>query len=355
MVAGPVGDTAGEAALLRRAVALARASGAVDVLTLVLLTVAGRGLLEGRFEAIIDATEGLDLAREAGLPNGVTPYLAVLAWFDAVAGRDDEARARADEVAASARVSQAGFANAIAQWGLSLLDLVKGSAEEALTRLTALSIAPPGVGHPYIGVLSAPDMIEACVLIGDAETARRALARLDAFARPGMPAWTLALAARCRALLSHEDAAEQEFSLSLRLHTESNRPFDRARTELLYGEFLRRRRRRTAAREQLRAALEHFDRLGAEPWAERARNELRATGETARKRDPSAAAQLTPQELQIARLVGEGASNKDVAAQLFLSPRTVEYHLRKVFMKLGIASRNELIRQGVTGELVALA
>ena len=115
----------------------------------------------------------------------------------------------------------------------------------------------------------------------------------------------------------------------------------------MYGEYLRREKRRQDARSQLRSALRTFDLLGAKAWSERAGTELRATGETARKRDPSAVNELTPQEFQIARLVAEGGSNKDVAARLFLSPRTVEYHLRKVFSKLGIASRAELIRLGV--------
>jgi DNA-binding CsgD family transcriptional regulator len=117
-----------------------------------------------------------------------------------------------------------------------------------------------------------------------------------------------------------------------------------ARIHLLYGEHLRRERRRIDSRTQLRAALEAFEQLGAEPWAERARTELRASGETARKRDPSTLSQLTPQELQIARFVGEGLSNKEIAAQLFLSPRTVESHLRKVFSKLSITSRTQLAR-----------
>ncbi len=123
----------------------------------------------------------------------------------------------------------------------------------------------------------------------------------------------------------------------------------------LFGEFLRRERRRGDARDQLRSALETFERLRAEPWAERTRTELRATGETARKRDPSTLHDLTPQELQIARLVAEGLSNKEAAAQLFLSPRTVEYHLRKVFTKLGIGSRADLIRDGVVGQAEAQA
>jgi DNA-binding NarL/FixJ family response regulator len=106
-------------------------------------------------------------------------------------------------------------------------------------------------------------------------------------------------------------------------------------------------RRRAEAREHLRAALDGFERFGAEHWAEHARAELRAAGESARRRDPSTIDRLTPQELQIARLVAAGGSNKEIAAQLFLSPRTVEYHLRKVFAKLGITSRSQLIRRGV--------
>ena len=161
---------------------------------------------------------------------------------------------------------------------------------------------------------------------------------------------------RARALLAKApDEAARHYEQALQAHEHGGSPFDHARTELLYGEHLRRERRRSEARPHLRSALGTFEQLGAAPWSDRASAELRATGETARKRDPSAAAQLTPQERQIARLVGEGASNKDVAAQLFLSPRTVEYHLRKVFQKLGIASRNELIRQGVAGELVAFS
>jgi DNA-binding CsgD family transcriptional regulator len=128
----------------------------------------------------------------------------------------------------------------------------------------------------------------------------------------------------------------------------ASHPFDQARAEFLFGEFLRRERRRIDAREHLRTAVEIFERLGAHPWEERARQELRASGETARRRDPSTLSELTPQELQITRLVAAGSSNKEVAAQLFLSPRTVEYHLRKVFSKLGIASRAELIKRGVS-------
>jgi DNA-binding NarL/FixJ family response regulator len=125
-------------------------------------------------------------------------------------------------------------------------------------------------------------------------------------------------------------------------HGDAARPFDQARTRLLYGEFLRRAQRRTDARDQLRAAIEAFDRIGAAPWAERAAAELRATGETVHRRETDAVVALTPQQSEIVRLVREGATNKQIAAQLFLSPRTVDYHLRNVFVRLGITSRAEL-------------
>ena len=125
------------------------------------------------------------------------------------------------------------------------------------------------------------------------------------------------------------------------------------RTQLLYGENLRRRRRRADARKYLRSAHETFERLGATPWAEQAGAELLATGETARKRDVSTADQLTPQELQIARFVSEGETNRSIATLMFLSPRTVDYHLRKIFMKLGLSSRAELMRMFLSDDTLA--
>jgi len=148
---------------------------------------------------------------------------------------------------------------------------------------------------------------------------------------------------RCQALL-RDEAAEQHYTAALRLYEQvgpDQRPFDRARTQLLYGEWLRRARRRTEARPQLAAALETFQRLGASPWADRARTELRATGRTLRRQD-TARVPLTPREMQVVRLVAEGGSNQEVAAKLFLSPRTVGYHLYKAFPKLGVTSRTEL-------------
>jgi DNA-binding CsgD family transcriptional regulator len=149
-----------------------------------------------------------------------------------------------------------------------------------------------------------------------------------------------ALLARCRALID-ESSAERHYTDALS-SVGALPPFDRARTELLYGEWLRRNRRRLDARVHLRSALNAFERLGVTPWADRARVELRASGESARRRDPSTRDQLTPQELHIASLAAAGLTNPEIGAQLFLSPRTIDYHLRKVFAKLGISARAEL-------------
>ena len=150
--------------------------------------------------------------------------------------------------------------------------------------------------------------------------------------------------AHCRALLAEGETARSLFEEALTLHGRSRRPFEHARTDLAYGEFLRRARRRVEARTHLQAALDRFEQLNARPWAERARLELRAAGRTARKRDPSTLLQLTPQEAQVARFVARGLHTREVAAQLFLSTRTVDFHLRNVFAKLGISSRTELAR-----------
>ncbi len=145
-----------------------------------------------------------------------------------------------------------------------------------------------------------------------------------------------------RRSLSNRDAMEPYFDEALALHERTPDAYETARTRLAYGARLRRARKRVRAREELRAALEIFERLGAEPWVEQTRAELEATGETARRRDASTLDDLTPQELQIARLLADGKTTREAAAAIFLSPKTVEYHLRNVYRKLGIRSREEL-------------
>ena len=155
-------------------------------------------------------------------------------------------------------------------------------------------------------------------------------------------AWARGVEARSRALISEGDDADALYREAISLLAESRLGVESARAQLLYGEWLRRQNRRVDAREQLRAAHEAFAAMGAEPFAERAERELKATGETVRKRSVETRDELTPQEAQIARLAAERLTNAEIAAQLFLSPRTVEWHLRKVFRKLGISSRRQL-------------
>ena len=342
--ASTIGDEAAETELLNRAVKTARTSGSVEDVVLMLEVFVASEHVNGRFGFRAEADEGLRLARELALPNPAVTFLASLSWLAALEGDDDLCHAHADGVIDAA---DRGLANAysIAQWALALLDMVRGNPAQTADRLATLRTAPLGQSHPFYVLFSTPELVEALVHLGRRDDAVAAFAPLDGYAQqPDAPVWSVALAARCNALLADGDEAERCYEAALTALSSVDRPFDLARTRLLYGQALRRDKRRAAARDQLRPAIDIFERLRAEPWAERARVELRATGEVARKRDVTTSTQLTPQELQIARLVSEGNSNKNVATQLFISPKTVEYHLAKVFSKLNITSRAELIR-----------
>ena len=351
--AGLSGLPAREAEILGRASSVARASGAVDLLTFVLVTYAVNGVVAGRLGAVTEASEGLTLAKEAGLSNAASIHQAALAWFAAATGDDETCLGAAATATSASREVGEALANAIAEWALALRDLCAGRVEESQSRLMALHGSPVGLGHPLITLMSTPDLIEASVRAGRPDDARAAYPFLSGFAATGAPPWAAALAARARALMADDPSqGEMEFNVALAAHEEGARPFDQARTRLLLGEHLRRSRRRVDARDHLRAALESFELLGAAPWAARARTELRASGETARKREPAAPARLTPQEVQVARLVASGQSNKVVAAQLMLSPRTIDAHLRSIFSKLEISSRMELTRIDFDNDLV---
>jgi DNA-binding CsgD family transcriptional regulator len=331
--------------LLTRATARARTLGTVATLPRILATFVPLEVWQGDYLAATShASEGLRLARETGQEQLAAQFLAALAWVAAVQGRTKDCGALADAALEPGTVRPLRTSLAIASWALALSDIGAGGWEQAIARLEAVTVPQSPRSHPQVARLAAADLVEAAHRAGRLDLAQTTLARFETFARPAAAPWTLALVSRCRALLSGGAAAERLFQEALQQHAHGARPFDEARTRLLYGELLRRARRRTEARTQLRGALEAFQRLGADPWERRAAAELRATGETARKRDASTLAQLTPQQLQIVRLVAEGATNKEVAAQLFLSPRTVDYHLRNVFVKLGISARAELIR-----------
>ncbi|MFJ9808966.1 LuxR C-terminal-related transcriptional regulator [Streptomyces sp. NPDC101158] len=201
------------------------------------------------------------------------------------------------------------------------------------------------MGHPVLAAFLLPDLVEAAIRAGQRERATAPAALLAQWAQAARRPAALALSHRRQALTGTDDQAEQHFTNALHLHDEGTaQPFERARTELLYGEWLRRERRRTDARNHLRSALETFDELDARPWASRARTELQATGETT---DPDSRPDpllswLSPQEREVIRLAATGATNRQIASQLFLSPRTVGHHLYRAFPKLGITTRTEL-------------
>jgi DNA-binding CsgD family transcriptional regulator len=228
-----------------------------------------------------------------------------------------------------------------ATWALGLLELSLGRPEQALDRLTDRTRGPLAV--PHFMCLFLPDLLEAAARAGRTDEVDELVSWYEEWAGATEQPVAEANLHRCQALLGDE-AAEQHYVESLRLYEQAgpdHRPFDRARTQLLYGEWLRRARRRVDARAPLAAALDTFQRLGASPWAERAGTELRATGQTLRRQD-AARMLLTPQEMQVVQLVAEGDSNREAAAKLFLSPRTVAYHLYKAYPKLGVTSRTEL-------------
>ncbi|NUW32694.1 AAA family ATPase [Nonomuraea sp. SMC257] len=327
------------AELAGRAGAVARMSGIVGQLPVVLEFVATAERIQGRLaESAAIAEEGLALAREAGYTNSVGAHLANLAVVAALRGAEEDCQRYAAEALAIAVPHRIGLRAGVAAYALAMLDLGLGRFEAAHARFVAITRAGPGAGHPTVVWRSTPDRVEAAMAAGEPQAARAAVEGLERWAASATTAEARALLARCRALAGGDDELFEE---ALRLHGE---PFEGARTALLYGERLRRAGRPGQARAHLRAAMEAFQRLGAEPWARRAHGELRAAGETAARPESDALAALTPQELRIARLVAAGASSKEVAAQLFLSPRTVEYHLYKVYPKLGITSRTELAR-----------
>ena len=225
------------------------------------------------------------------------------------------------------------------EWTRAVLYIGLGRYEEALAAAERAVEDPEELG---LSTWAWPELIEAAARSGNADRAAEPLCRLADIARACGTEWALGLEARSRALLAEGDAAERLYREAIERLGRTRIRVALARAHLLYGEWLRRERRRVDAREQLRTAHAMFAEMGAEGFAERARGELLATGETVRKRSVETLDDLTPQEAQIARLASEGRTNPEIGAQLFVSPRTVEWHLRKVFSKLGVSSRKEL-------------
>jgi DNA-binding CsgD family transcriptional regulator len=260
----------------------------------------------------------------------------------ALGGRQAEAAALIEANIRDVNLRGEGIGIAVAEWANAVLNNGLGSYEKAMQaaqRATAHSV------EMVIPTWAAVELVEAAARSGRNDVAADALRRLAERTTPSGTDWARGVEARSRALLSEDDTAGRLYLESIERLGRSRVRVDLARAHLLYGEWLRRRRRRVDAREQLRIAHDMLDAMGMEAFAERARRELQATGETARKRTiASGDEQLTAQEAVIARMARDGLSNPEIGVRMFISGRTVQYHLRKVFTKLGIESRSQLDR-----------
>ena len=331
-----VWDYEGFHAISVRQVQIVRDIGALAQLPLLLSQVGVARAWMGDFAgADAVAAESASVAARTG--NRFPPHVVVL--LRAMQGREDEASAAIAGAIEESAASGQGAADSFARWASAVLHNGLARYKEAAS---AAQLAAGNPFDPWSALWALPELVEAAARLGDAELARDALDRLAVMTQPSGNDPALGIESRCRALLSDGADADDLYREAIdRLGLTRLRP-ELARAHLLYGEWLRREGRRVEAREQLRTAHELLAAIGMGGFAERARRELIATGEKVRKRGVETRDQLTPQEEQIARLARDGCTNPEIAAQLFLSARTVEWHLGKVFGKLGVSSRREL-------------
>ena len=331
-----LGDDARAGQLANRAAEVARQTGNAAILPQALELAAVAEFALGRHDAAAATLlDGLRAARESGQGRLVSSKLATLAVLAAIGGDRETCLLRVGEAAAGRR-------GATLEWALGVLDLFEERPASALARLNP--VVRGGRGPLVVRVAAAPHLIEAAARCGDRAAARGALALFDPWATSTGKAGWLALAARSRALAADDDhEAAEHFRAALSHHIADGSGFERARTQLLLGQRLW-RRRPGEARQHLRSALETFDLEEARPWRERAAATLRTIGDVDTRPASAPVSALTAQQMQIARMVADGATNQEVAGRLFLSRRTVEYHMRNIFSKLGVRSRVELVK-----------
>jgi DNA-binding CsgD family transcriptional regulator len=311
----------------------ARDTGALVLLQMALSFLSRTHLLAGELTAAALTIEEDRLIAEAtGNPPFRSARMMLAAWRGQEAPASELIEASSQEATAHGWTSNA-YASSVLYNGLGRHDAARDAAQPLFER------DPVGYG-PFL----VPELAEAASRTGDMALLRAALEWMSERTRVTPTEWALGIEARVRALLSQGDAADTLYRESIERLGGTRARVELARAHLLYGEWLRRERRRVDAREQLRTAYDMLTRMGVEAFAERARRELLATGETARKRTVETRDELTAQEAQIAQLARDGLSNPEIGTRLFISPRTVKYHLRKVFIKLDISSRNELDR-----------
>jgi DNA-binding CsgD family transcriptional regulator len=346
LAAGFLGDVdlRGLVAPAEHRLAVARERGALGVLVPGLALMAtGRAWLGDYTGAFADAGEAAELGEQLGYAADAAVAVEMLAWQSAARSLDDDARRALER--ARALTDRAGTTSVHAHQAITaaFCALCRGDLAEAASLLEARVAADGGVGSMGEPLGVAPTLVEAYVGLGRAADAAALAERYAAVTPQPAPPRTAALVARCRGLtVAGDEAAVEAFEAALAAHVQAPDAFEVARTRLLYGARLRRAGRRVAARQQLRVAQDAFVAMDLAAWARRAADELAATGATARPRRPLAAEPLTSQETRVALLVARGLSNREVAAALFLSPKTVEHHLASVFRKRGFRSRTEL-------------
>ena len=334
-----LGDDDAQRRFYGYALARAREAGAITAVVYCLQRLCFSSYLAGDLVAArSNAEEAVALADGIGQPALTALPMGCLTLLAAVQGRDDydALLLRLEDLATSYPLGiLTDPVHDMTRWAKGAKAAGEGDSVGALHHLGRFRL-------PVFARMSAPERIESAVRADEIDLARGFAEELAPFAEATGRPWAFATVAFGRALTGDPDDAEARFQEALAQHAQARRPLDTARTELAYGEWLRRSQRRVDARQHLRHALETFEDVHAEALAARANQELRASGETARKRDPSTLVNLTPMELKIAQLVSSGLSNKDVAAQCWISPRTVAFHLRNVFAKAGVTSRGEL-------------
>ncbi|MFK4069836.1 LuxR C-terminal-related transcriptional regulator [Streptomyces sp. NPDC029674] len=350
LVVGEV-ETACEAGT--RALAAVRAYGPEVLLPRALEQLAYGELRGGRHtRARAHALEGLRAAHRLTQPNAAVALHAVLALAASVEGDADACTTHADAATAGAGPNGLAQAATLAVWAVARTDLAAGRPADAAARLAPLVTPGPRRGHFAVRMLAVPCFVEAAVQAGRTAEARHATEEFTRWAGATADPLAPAQLARCQALLAPAQQAAAAYERALAHHDRLPGEFERGLTQLLYGQWLRRRRRTREARGPLRDALVAFERCGARAWADRSRGELRAAGEavTGEPGRPGPLTALTPQQQRIARHVAEGATNREVATRLSVSHRTVDHHLRNVFAALGVRSRVELSRLLAGGE-----
>ena len=332
--------------LLAHTLQTARARAAVGVLPFALDLIARDQATTDRW-AVAEATyqEAISLARESGQLTQLGFGLAGLAWLHARRGRDQDCRACAAEALELCGQLGTRLLEIWATAALGELELALGDAARAVRHFERQQELLADQGITDADLSPAAELVDSYLKLGRDDDAAAAAADFIATAQAKGQPWPLARALRCQGMLAPDATFAADFERAIELHQQTPDVFEAARTRLAYGQRLRRTRNRVLAREQLRAAVDAFDNLGARPWADLAIAELAATGETRRPRDASRLDELTPQELQIALLLTAGKTTRETAAALFLSPKTVEYHLRHVYQRLGIHSREELAQR----------